>query len=816
MSYLKRLLTMGPMVDSRRRHIFRDLRPYVCTFEDCQNPDKQYITRHDWIYHETQMHRRQWTCVEHKSNYPTQDLFIEHIKALHSKTVSASQLSSLVELSERPIDKMEITPCPLCPEERHLLDLQNHLAQHLESIALFILSTNSGEDDQEDGKSDKTAGAKVASRTGLSNERHPSISTSDTIRKFDWNQQQIVCDDCHHEWTGFVSADSCPQCNSLSLQHIESESKNDAPTGATSCSYCSRPYFPDTKKEKIINNEQEVRGEKCPYCHRLIRETLPINPPLVLEQIGQEASKEVETPLRRESPVHLQTPASVKAARRSGASEIQSEFLGLILSSFNLILAALEAKREDLESNSNDRRKGKEFVREIKYAQISFEHVVPQLLEHSNLTREEIQDIIQTFSALGWGEINSKPLADQVGIKEAYGEIMQNINLTLNEIRTRVTTTPSGPSNKLRKRLGWRQGLDYKELKTLSSTVQEDIEKLRRLIDSAEAIRSSQSLSQTKTVLIPPNLRQNMKETRKRLAEMSEILDLMLCNEHDHRQAIHLPLQWAAGNEEGSKELFYGLVVWQLLLDFAHKDRRVTAMVYIRPQERISLAIPMPMPICEHNLPELELDAVQYSLQHAKYSFSRNLHVAFSSLSSKTESRSLWDALSRDQSSYFTRRKRYAVAVCLAESFLQIHSTPWVSNLLQKKDVILSERPGILLHVSTGSTILPANEEYNGAKISDIQTLGIRFVELCFGKCIEHVPHREKTVAETEAAISTSILDFAAAVEWSREIIYEAGSDYAAMVDWCLRFDNENINWESEFWEHVILPLKTVQQHFGT
>ncbi|KAJ5778919.1 hypothetical protein N7457_006639 [Penicillium paradoxum] len=37
-------------------HIYRDLSPYVCTFEHCQNADQQYDSLHDWIEHEVASH----------------------------------------------------------------------------------------------------------------------------------------------------------------------------------------------------------------------------------------------------------------------------------------------------------------------------------------------------------------------------------------------------------------------------------------------------------------------------------------------------------------------------------------------------------------------------------------------------------------------------------------------------------------------------------------------------------------------------------------------------------------------------------------
>ncbi|KAL2796646.1 hypothetical protein BJX66DRAFT_299557 [Aspergillus keveii] len=38
------------------RHVIRDMRPYICTFEACKEPSQQYDTRPDWIGHEISKH----------------------------------------------------------------------------------------------------------------------------------------------------------------------------------------------------------------------------------------------------------------------------------------------------------------------------------------------------------------------------------------------------------------------------------------------------------------------------------------------------------------------------------------------------------------------------------------------------------------------------------------------------------------------------------------------------------------------------------------------------------------------------------------
>ena len=76
------------------KHIFRDLRPYICVYKDCDTPGKLYDTRTQWI---------------------------KHIKECHHIMVE-----SLV--------------CPLCkvsqPSSKYF---ERHLARHLEELALFVL-----------------------------------------------------------------------------------------------------------------------------------------------------------------------------------------------------------------------------------------------------------------------------------------------------------------------------------------------------------------------------------------------------------------------------------------------------------------------------------------------------------------------------------------------------------------------------------------------------------------------------------------------------------------------------------------------------
>lgn len=126
--------------------MFRDLRPYTCTYSECSNPDKMYATRHDWIYHEMQMHRRQWKCQKCDISFHNKSSMADHLGEMHSESVT-TQLPILLEMSERPLDDDNRMNCILCLSQISLSRLLEHLAQHMEEIALFVLPSLSDEDE---------------------------------------------------------------------------------------------------------------------------------------------------------------------------------------------------------------------------------------------------------------------------------------------------------------------------------------------------------------------------------------------------------------------------------------------------------------------------------------------------------------------------------------------------------------------------------------------------------------------------------------------------------------------------------------------
>lgn len=121
-----------------KRHVFRDLRPYTCTFPQCGNPDKLYATRREWVYHEMQMHRRHWKCRPCSSSFETKELMASHLRSSHPEW-EERQFPAVLEVSEAPLDGSQHQTCPLCQLPFTLSVLLKHMAGHMEQLALFVL-----------------------------------------------------------------------------------------------------------------------------------------------------------------------------------------------------------------------------------------------------------------------------------------------------------------------------------------------------------------------------------------------------------------------------------------------------------------------------------------------------------------------------------------------------------------------------------------------------------------------------------------------------------------------------------------------------
>ncbi|KAH6632933.1 hypothetical protein C7974DRAFT_310415 [Boeremia exigua] len=94
-----------------------------------------------------------------------------------------------------------------------------------------------------------------------------------------------------------------------------------------------------------------------------------------------------------------------------------------------------------------------------------------------------------------------------------------------------------------------------------------------------------------------------------------------------------------------------------------------------------------------------------------------------------------------------------------------------------------------------------------GAQPTDaLSSLGIRLLELCFGNALESMPIR-KTLSPGDT-VTAPVLDWAAAMQWSKMASDEAGPEFAGAIEWCLRANElTNTNWRKDFVQNVLCYL---------
>ena len=125
--------------ETKRSHVVQDLWPYLCTYPQCESGEQLYQHRSDWENHEKYVHRRIWRCPDHALEFLSRDEYTNHVHAVHQQY--SSQL-----LSDEGLRAVESTSleyersCPFCAMTLDTgNEIENHIAYHLECIALLTL-----------------------------------------------------------------------------------------------------------------------------------------------------------------------------------------------------------------------------------------------------------------------------------------------------------------------------------------------------------------------------------------------------------------------------------------------------------------------------------------------------------------------------------------------------------------------------------------------------------------------------------------------------------------------------------------------------
>ncbi|KAF5879364.1 putative ankyrin repeat protein [Botrytis fragariae] len=219
-----------------KRHVFRDLKPYVCTFKGCDQ--RMFSSRNEWFAHELQNHRREWACQQcQHAPFSSSSAYEVHLNSCHQVELKGSQLKALLLQSEEPVDKVSATACRLCdqwetniedkeydykrlfpdkgqPSQSHGTSRQfrRHLGRHMEQLALFALPMN--EDAMEDNS--------------LSEEEHYEESSASVVKSTEIGNGGLI-----DTWSPGLPVDSgvAPRELEVPTNSIEVELDDTAPSG---------------------------------------------------------------------------------------------------------------------------------------------------------------------------------------------------------------------------------------------------------------------------------------------------------------------------------------------------------------------------------------------------------------------------------------------------------------------------------------------------------------------------------------------------------------------------------------------------------
>lgn len=127
----------APDFPAWQRHVFRDLRPYVCTFEECVTPNQLFKSRSEWLRHELKFHRQEWYCNDCSVVFKDEKSLENHLKHVHPDACTPVLLPVVIKGCQRTSSSPE--RCALCTVELPAIRVRNHLARHLQQLALCSL-----------------------------------------------------------------------------------------------------------------------------------------------------------------------------------------------------------------------------------------------------------------------------------------------------------------------------------------------------------------------------------------------------------------------------------------------------------------------------------------------------------------------------------------------------------------------------------------------------------------------------------------------------------------------------------------------------
>ncbi|KAJ5371024.1 uncharacterized protein N7496_007116 [Penicillium cataractarum] len=146
-------------------HVYSDLRPYICTFGGCVKENQLYDSFTEWSAHERQFHRREWFCTLCPYTSADKCALLSHLEDDHADTPKEQRQ----EMKNQSKPSTLAQQCPLCtkPPITSSSRFQQHLAQHLQQLALFVLPRRETDDEESALREEESDESRQAFMTDL-------------------------------------------------------------------------------------------------------------------------------------------------------------------------------------------------------------------------------------------------------------------------------------------------------------------------------------------------------------------------------------------------------------------------------------------------------------------------------------------------------------------------------------------------------------------------------------------------------------------------------------------------------------------------
>jgi len=161
------------------------------------------------------------------------------------------------------------------------------------------------------------------------------------------------------------------------------------------------------------------------------------------------------------------------------------------------------------------------------------------------------------------------------------------------------------------------------------------------------------------------------------------------------------------------------------------------------------------------------------------------------------------------------------IALTLASSVYQLHSSPWLQSPWDKRNIMFFSSFADSSHVIKNKPFLSCNfldgEARKHTFPNDrgdcvIESLGIALLELCFGRPLETFA----TYLEKQGAVPSHFFSRGIARTLIPAAENQMGSGFADSIRWCLDYrkvDANDNNWRRELFYNVVSPLHIIYEN---